>query len=217
MDSVEIVIESIEAQDQSVDQSVDRSVDQSVDQENENQTQISSEVKKSLTLDAIDWKPFYVLSKSSIGQIMISFKNILKVTPKNIYETKLYGRLKPAVEGLIGHYNDILQYENDIEKDVKFYNLIVNLPIGVTINDQEDGNITMKFAKIGKLIKAARQRINFIETRTVPQMYVSNEDYLRQFNKMKEELQDLQETFDDFENEFLEAIDEAHKAQQASY
>lgn len=170
-----------------------------------------------LSLDEVDWKPFYILSKCSIAQIMCSFRNILKVVPKNVYEGTLYARLKPAVEGLIECYNDILHYNNSIERDVKFYNLIVKLPFNVSINDQEDGHIRMKNAKIGKLVKACRQRIEFIQHRVIPQMYVNNFHYLHEFNKMKEELKGLLSTLRDFEVEFLEAIDEAHKAQQAVY
>ncbi|QKF94260.1 hypothetical protein QKU48_gp0802 [Fadolivirus algeromassiliense] len=167
-----------------------------------------------LTLDMVNWKPFYSLSRASLGQIMVSFKNILKVAPKNTYETALYSRLKPAVEGLLECYNDILKFNSPVERDVKYYNLIVNLPHGVSENEQHHGSIQMRNAKIGKLIEAAKQRIQFIETRETPVMYTTNQNYLQEFNKMKNQLNDLKDTLDDFEEEFVEAVDQAHKAQQ---
>lgn len=177
----------------------------------------SSPYSSPLTMDMIDWKPNYVLSKSSLGQIMRSLQNIMNVIPKNVYETTLYSKLKPAVEILINCYTDILKYNNEFEKNVKYYNLIVGLPTNVQINAQEDGYIRMSNAKIGKLISASKQRINFIETRETPQMYVENQNYLQEFNKMKEQLNTLSQKLCDFEDEFIEAIDQAHKAQQKTY
>ena len=39
-----------------------------------------------LCLDNVDWKPYYVLSRASLGQIMVSFDKIRHVVPKNNYE-----------------------------------------------------------------------------------------------------------------------------------
>ena len=175
---------------------------------------IDEQTNGTLSLDCVDWKRHYILSKASLSQIMISFWNVSGIEAKdgNYYEKVLYEKLKPAVEKLIECYHDILCYENVIQKNIKFHNLIVNLPKNVTINQHEDGKIKMGDAKIGKLIAAAKQRINFIQIRDVPIMYANNESYLQEFNKMKEELNLLMETLCDFEKAFAEAVKLARNA-----
>lgn len=168
-----------------------------------------------LSLDQVNWNPSYILSKASIPQIIISFKNILKVNPKNEYETTLYQRLKPAVEILINAYDEILRCKNLKENQVKYYNLIINMPSSVTIFHKEHGRIRMSNAKIGALIEACKQRIKFILERDIPSLYLTDHEILQEFNKMKSQMENFEYNLLDFEAEFILAIDEAHKTQQS--
>jgi hypothetical protein len=175
------------------------------------------EIKEyALSLNMVDWKANYVLSKASIGQIMVCFSNILKVIPKNVYEIKLYEKLKPAIEKLLSEFNKMLMYKEVKDRDVKFYNLIVNMPNNVSINDVEAGSIVLKSAKIGALIKAMKQRINFIKDREFPQRYLEDQELLQEFHNLRMVINNYLNAVNDFESEFISAIDGAHKAQQMS-
>lgn len=165
-----------------------------------------------LTLNLVPWKPTFILSKSSIGQIMLSFSNILRVKPKNKYETTLYKYLKPAVETLVNAYSDMLKCSNVKEQQVKYYNLINVMPLGVTIFPETHDLIMMKNAKIGELIKAAKQRLNFILERDTPVIYVNDEEALEEFNNMKLQINNFIVILDNFEKEFMASINKAHKS-----
>lgn len=170
-----------------------------------------------LSLGSVDWKPNYVLSRASIGQIMVCFSKILYVVPKNIYEDKLYEKLKPLTEHLLNDFKNLLTYTGDKDRDVKFYNLLINMPINVSVNDREDGLIKLKYAKIGSLIKAAKQRIKFIIERDAPERYLGDQELLQEFNNLKSRIKNFLDTMNDYEAEFINAIDSAHKAQQVYF
>jgi hypothetical protein len=170
-----------------------------------------------LELDEVDWKPNYVLSKSSIGHIIFTFKKILNVKPKNIYETTLYDLLKPLLKQLLLEYNRVLLCSNIVERDVKYFNLIGNMPSYISINNEEHGNIKLKKPKIGMMINALKQRIIYILNREIPFLYQQNENYLIEFKKMRFQLNNFEDFVNSFENEFIDAIDQAHKVQQYYY
>jgi hypothetical protein len=165
-----------------------------------------------LSINQINWNPNYILSKASIGQIIVSFKNILKVREKNNYEHKLYSRLKPAVQYLIDKYSDILICNSLKEYQVKYYNLIVNMPNHVSIYPDEHNMIYMRNAKIGQLIKAAKQRIRFIIYRDTPEIYLNDEETKNEWENLKIQMDNFYNEIFHFENEFLISIDEAHKS-----
>lgn len=168
-----------------------------------------------LDLDQVNWNSNYILSKASLGQIMVSFRNILKVNPKNLYETTLYGNLKPAIKSLLDVYCNILNCKNLKEYNVKYYNLIGNMPSSVSELHDEHGCIRMKNAKISALIKASKQRTDFIIQRETPLMYLDDSEYLIEFTNMKMQLANIfVKQLLEFETDFIFAIDEAHKAQK---
>jgi len=172
-------------------------------------------VSYDLNLDQVNWKPNYILSKASIAQIVVSLKNILRVNPKNKYETTLYDRLKPAVNNVLCTYNEILKCNSLKEQNVKYYNLIVPLPHNVAVYPEEHGSVQMKNARIGALIKAAKQRIEFMNDRETPAIYIADEELVREFTNMKLRMKELSLVLTEFETNFLLAIDAAHKAQQS--
>ena len=169
-----------------------------------------------LTLCDVEWHPYYVLFRASLGQIMFSLSRVLELLPKNIYEKTLYSNLKSIIIKLIKEYDIMLKCSNKIEREVKFYNLIGKMPYLVKINEEEH-NIKLHKPKIGKIIAALKQRVNFILTRNIPQFYKNNEIYLNEFQKMQEQIKKFKEKVYDFELNFIEAIDHAHKANQENY
>lgn len=163
-----------------------------------------------LHLSQVIWRPNFVLSTASIGQIIISFNNVLKVNPKNQYEITLYQHLKPEIKKLVDEYNNILKCTNLKEQQVKYYNLIVPLPFGVNVYD-EHSEIMLRNAKIGALIKAAKQRIQFIQDRETPVIYVNDPETLQEFINMKLQIKEFSNSLNQFEKTFVFAINEAHK------
>jgi hypothetical protein len=164
-----------------------------------------------ITLDMVNWRPSYRLSKASIGQIMKSFEKIQKVKPKNTYEDILYGKLKSSVTILLSSYNELLVSTNDVEYNIRFHNLIVDLPYNVTINENEHNNIYLGTARIGALIEAAKQRLEFIINRPVPTICQATPQLEQEFVKLKTLITDFRDVLMDFEEAFIEAIDYAHK------
>ena len=173
-----------------------------------------------LSLDSVVFKGYHKLSKASIGQIMVAFRNVLRVKPRtgNEYEEALYAKLKPAVSEFVNAYCEILKCNNDIENVVKHHNLIINMPIAVSIFKDEHGEINIGKPKIGALIKACKQRIRFIIEREPPQMYIDDENkgFLLEFKKMQSQLKNFENDLLLFESEFICAVDDAYKARNNS-
>ena len=170
-----------------------------------------------LSLDSVKWNRNYSLSRASIGQIMRSFNNILSVNPKNIYEETLYKHLKPEVQKLMDDYNQLLLCDNAYNFNVRYYNLIVNMPKDVSIYNQEHGNIRLGNPKIGALIKASKQRIDFIINREIPYICKQDQNIHIEFIKLQQDMIKFKETLINFEKQFVLAIDKAHKSQQVYY
>lgn len=183
--------------------------------QNENILDTNANLKLDLSL--VHWKPNYILSRASLGQIMCSFNKICDLVPKNIYEETLYEKLPVILKKLIQTYENILKCNNASEHCVKYFNLIGNLPKGTSIFDGEHGYIKLGYPKIGQLIKAANQRIDYILERDDPKFYQENEILLKEFNKMKQEIDKFKDTLLDFEIDFMEAINDAHKMQRQIY
>jgi hypothetical protein len=178
-------------------------------------TNSSLDVTKSpylLNLNYVDWKQNYKLSEASIGQIMVSFRNILNVKPKNNYEEILYSHIKPDIQNLINKYEQILDCKNFIEQNVKYFNLIDNLPFGVKILDNEHGNVLLGRAKLGFLIRAIIQRITFIENRELPICYQDNIVMKEEFEQLKIKITEFKQDIWKFEVIFVGAIDRARRA-----
>lgn len=171
----------------------------------------NEQINKELSLDLVNWKPNYILAMASIGQIMVSFSKIKNLVPKNTYEIILYEKLNKIVHTLLIKYNNLLKYNSNVEREVKYYNLIVDLPKNTFIDDND--NIYLKNAKIGKLVNASKQRINFILNRDIPMRYKKDILYEDAFIKMRDELKEFLNTMNDFEKDFVNSIDEAKKAQ----
>ncbi len=85
-----------------------------------------------------------------------------------------------------------------------------------TIVDNDD-DIRLKFANIGKLISALKQRVDFIITRDVPIVYIPYDNYVEAFKLFQETMKQFKEDITNFEDKFMEANNECHKYQQQVY
>ncbi|ARF09573.1 hypothetical protein Indivirus_1_196 [Indivirus ILV1] len=159
-----------------------------------------------LYLGMADFKPYYYLSKASIGQIMICFQNILSVIPKSEYESKLYSVIIPEINQLVQQYNNMLVFKNYPEMLVRYYSLLTKLPSNISIYKEEHNYIQLKNPKIGALIKAAKQRLYFVITREVPDIYKINSSLSNEFNNLKDDCQKFYESMINFEKIFIQAV-----------
>lgn len=164
----------------------------------------------------VNWKPNYVLSQSSLGQIMETIARI-RMNPKNIYEETLYNKLGPIRIVFVSQFDQMLITNSYVESQVILHNLLGNLPKGTKIFPQNHDKITLGRAKIGNLLQALYQRVDFILTRDPPTFYEKNTSYLVAFNEMRKKLTVFRQDIKKFEEGFVDAIDGAHKAQQTWY
>ena len=174
-------------------------------------------IKFDLSLDMVAFEYNCPVSQASIGQIIKSLNNVVNLHAKNIYEITLYSKFNSIIPQFIDEYNKLLKCSNQLEYIVKYYILIVKLPYGVEIPINNHNNIRLGKPRVGELIKAARQRIDFIIEREMPIVYQTFEPYRHEYLKMIEQLKDFLVKLDEFEKDFVNAIDLAHKAQQKLY
>ena len=172
-----------------------------------------------LSLDNVDWKGHYVLARASIGQIIRTLQNVKihaekKKSSVKPYEMTLNVGLCDIISDLLDNYEKMLCFESDIERDIAFFNIIVNLPKDIVINAEKHGQIYLNRANIGNLIQAMRQRVDFILNRDIPDRYTDDPEQLTVFNSLKEKLLNFKNDIDTFEQDFIDIIDKAHKSQQ---
>lgn len=167
-----------------------------------------------LTRDAnIDWKPYYNLSKASLGQIVQTLSKI-KFSRRNVYEKALAEELEIIIPNFISSFDAMLDCVTKEEIDVYKVNLLGNLPKSVMINPEDHAGILLHRAPIGQIISALKQRVEFILERDTPVMYDENKTYLEAFEEMKNKLKNFNEEILQFESKFCEAIKKAHDEQR---
>jgi hypothetical protein len=182
-----------------------------VDDVDNGNNQLDTVINYDLNLDQVHWSSKCSLSRASIGQIMVSFKNILRAQPRNLYQTILYTRLKPAVEALVNAYCEIIRCVNSKEQQIKYFNLIVGLPHNTIIFPGEHNFIFLRNPNIGALIKAIKQRITFILERDIPIIYRNDSTLNDEFLNLRRQIQNFKLDVLTFEEEFIIAVDEAYK------
>lgn len=172
---------------------------------------------QTLSLEKVDYKGHYYLCKASLGQLIVAFseipqKRMFTKEDKNEYEKIMATWFGENIETMIAKYMELLEFENENtkEREVILHNLLWNLPKGITIN-QEEHNIHMSSASVGKMIAALKQRLDFILTRDPPKMYENDGDYMEAFNKMKTRIQSFYEYLLTFEMAFAKAVLDAKK------
>lgn len=160
------------------------------------------------------WEPYYILSKASIGQIIYTMLYIQDPT------SYLYKKTNPIILQKIREITDFYQEKlvkvSMIDKNVAFYNLIVDLPRSINVDNEIHGKIKLSHARIGQLIYALKTRITFILNRPVPQINFkdtdtdgSNEDYNLykiSFNNMQKDMKELMDIVLEFEDYYVNFV-----------
>lgn len=161
--------------------------------------------KYDLSLGAVMWESYFILSKASIGQIVKTF-NMIQDRERARGNTEL-----PDIicANIVNPFLELLTKGNNIAaNNVRCHNMLYNLPTGVSINDKYHGKIRLSNAKIGLLIKCARGRVQFIVDRDIPipknlSSDINIEDYINEFNELKKDMIIFLKNIDEFEKEFV--------------
>jgi len=186
-------------------------------EEKEKSIQVSELKEKSdLSRESISLKRNYILCKSSLAQIVETI-NQIKIIPKNDYELVLKENFERIIPEFIKSFDKLLKTDNENDYIVRKYNLICNLPPGVSIYPKEQYQ-KLRTANIGNLLYALYQRIDYIIERDIPDRYKDNdnEKLADSFIKLQNDLKLFRNDIRDFEDKFLAAIDNAHKSKKKS-
>lgn len=169
-------------------------------------------VPKKITINTcgIDYKPWYMLSASSIGQIIMAINMVSVNKTTTPYEKYMSQWFEQNIPSFVSKYENLFDCKNDIEYNTYSYNLIGNLPRGLLL-DTAHTNITLGKANLGNLLKALKQRTEFILTRHTPIYYINNKEYYEYFVEMKTKLTKFKKSICEFEIDFVGAINGAHK------
>ena len=172
-----------------------------------------------LHLDLVDFSKYYILSRASLGQIMTSFANINFTfsIKNNIYQNVLYQLLNIIIPDLICSYYKLLKCNSFIEKEVKFYHLIVNIPHNLEIVLNNHNIVNLGKPKIGELITAIKQRIDYILNKQIPILYNGKQSHIEEYNKLLIQLKGFKDNLLKFEKCFIDAISKARHEQQKYY
>lgn len=166
----------------------------------------------------IDYKPYYNLSKGSLGQIITAISLIkIKKNEKNEYEKILDRWFNTAIPLFINKFIELFNnYQTTTEYEVKWYNLAGNLPKSVVINSEKH-NKKLSKANIGNLHEALIQRIDFIIERDMPEPYKGNNELESYFNNLREQIKLFRNEANMFNESFVKIIDLACKTQKKWY
>jgi len=154
----------------------------------------------------IDYKPTYMLSQASAGQIMLALSKLgINKKYKNPYELYLSEWFSNNVPSLVNEFEKMLSYSNGIEFSIKYKNLLLNLPPNTFINGKYH-NVELKYANVKNLLSALNNRINKILEKNVPTYYTTNKELLNNYEKMRDDLETLKYVLYDFKNDFDNAV-----------
>ena len=163
-----------------------------------------------LGLQCVRWNPFIILSKASLGHLMVNFGNLLVLQPKNTYQTILYKNIHPFIVKILDTFTEMLSFKTEQEKNVKLYNVLGELPHEVFINHCTDGRIYLCNLRIGKLISTTKQRVEYIINRNVPSRYIGDEILTDEFIKVRTSMKKLMLALNEFEIGFVESLNKAN-------
>lgn len=160
------------------------------------------------------WEPYYVLSKASIGQIIYTLLYVQD--PTSYMHRKINPIVLQKIREITDFYQSKLVKTTLVDKNVTFYNLIVDLPRSINVDDEIHGKVRLSHARVGQLVYALKTRIDFILNRPVPQINFkdcdtdgSNEDYnvyKQSFNNMQKDMAELMKLVLDFEQFYFNFI-----------
>jgi hypothetical protein len=157
------------------------------------QMEQSTPVSYNLTLSDVPYDEKYRLNQASASQLVRGLQEMAGriAEPTNDYQKELYPALKTIVTKFVEKYVELLQCSNEVEKEVKRFNLHgysgkVKNPVstkGVKYN------LVYKFANFGDYLKTVTQRMNYLVERQVPQRYVTNTSEGTAYSTLKTQLQ----------------------------
>ena len=155
----------------------------------------------------IKYEKYYKLCSAGIGQIIraIHEKQIHNID--NEHKKKLSLFFEENNQALIDSFIKIyLNTENEYDKQIRKYNLMNGkLPRKIKINEEKH-NIKIGRAKMGQLIKALKQRINFIIEREIPEYYKNKEEninYMLGFKKLQQDMKEFLNEILIFESNYI--------------
>lgn len=153
-----------------------------------------------LQFDSVPYNPDYRLSSSTLWQIVRGIVEIKKnlTEPKNDYQKTMYPLLIELINNIEMGFKQLLTYENEDEKEVIEYHLGVRGKLPQQIKMSFHHKIKIGNSNFDPLIKAAKQRINFILSRRIPPHYSADENIekLLAFNKFRLNVQIFDKIFD---------------------
>lgn len=154
-----------------------------------------------LNINSVMWEPYFVLSKASAGQIIYTLIYIRD----NIQDIQV----SELLTKFIAKYENLLNSDNEIYRNVLYFNLLVNLPRSINVDDHLYGSIKLSKAKIGVLIKCLKQRVQFIINREIPiPKYIEFdiEDYSKEFLHLQDSMKNYYSDILEFEKEFVTLV-----------
>jgi hypothetical protein len=176
----------------------------------------SEEKNYSLSLDQAELKDNYNLFQASLGQVMKQLKVMTVKQPLSEFDKVMFKFFTERKAVFVESFEKILNCESDEEYKVKSFNLIGNLPRGVMVPQKIKGHVKLCKARLGDLIATVYQRIQFIVTREVPSFYDNFPEMKNYFLKMQDEIKEFGCEVKSFEDDFIAAVDNAHKARRGS-
>lgn len=163
----------------------------------------SPKIKYDLSIDSIMWEPYYVLAKASFGQIM---KTLILIHERQVnrYHNTTFTKI---LSSIIDPYVSILATSDYEMQNVVYHNLILNLPVGINVDNEIYGKVQLAFARTIDLIPCLIQRTEFIINREVPipkwpNPNIKHENYVKAFNNLKVLLVDFLKIVKNAESDF---------------
>lgn len=153
-----------------------------------------------LPFDSVPYNPDYRLSSSTLWQIIRGIVEIKKnlTEPKNDYQKTMYPLLIELINNIETGFNQLLIYENEDEKEVIEYHLGIRGKLPQQIKMAFHHKIKIGNSNFDPLVKAAKQRIQFILSRRIPPHYSNDENTEKflAFNKLRLNVQIFSKIFD---------------------
>jgi hypothetical protein len=152
------------------------------------------------TINNIMWEPYFFLAKASIGQLFVT---LIKIQD----ELEEPNPVLTILQQLTAKYLEILKAETFPAKNVKFFNLIVNLPKGVSIELYKQKH-RLGTVPIINVIESIKNRIIFIINRELPipkslDPKITMEEYEVEYNNLKTAMKSLLAEVINFETDYI--------------
>ena len=153
-----------------------------------------------IPFDDVPYNENYRLSSSSLWQIVRGMTEIKKklTEPKNDYQKLMYPSLVKLIDNIENGFKQLLFYKNEDEKEVIEYHLGVKGKLPQQVKMSFHHKIKIGNSNFDPLVKAARQRINFILSRRIPPHYSEDEhtEKMLAFNRFRLNVQIFSKIFD---------------------